>query len=271
MNLINRTTATGLLCPGIKNGVKQNGFYSFVSASLPVAPLKAKSEEELDSLDEGERFHGAPKTERRDCEHHLRASGNEDGSLPSTPDSPTDYEKMLTFPNRGLSQETHELIGTFLRTYSGLPASASRHKAYPVLRRVAETVIGKHLIAYNGMIKRLELDKRGDDTSFITKVAEEIFSDKVTNWGRIASLIAFGGVVCKYLKDHGQTNCVDDVASRISCYLLEHQRDWLNRNNGWEGFTDFFYMEDPESTVRNALVAFAGVASLGAGLALLMR
>lgn len=145
MNLINRTTATGLLCPVIKNG-----FYGFVSPPLTVAPLKAKSEEELDSLDDGERFQGAQKTERRDREHHLRASGNEDGSLPSTPGTPPDYGKMLTFPNGGLERETDELIVTFLRIYSGLPASASRLKAYPVLRRVAENVIEKHMIAYNG-------------------------------------------------------------------------------------------------------------------------
>lgn len=83
------------------------------------------------------------------------------------------------------------------------------------------------------MIRKLELEKRGHDTSFVTTVAEEIFSDKVTNWGRIVSLIAFGGVVCKYLKDHGHADCVDDVADQISRYLLDHQRDWLNRNNGW--------------------------------------
>ncbi|XP_048848529.1 induced myeloid leukemia cell differentiation protein Mcl-1 homolog [Brienomyrus brachyistius] len=270
MNLINRTTATGLFCPGIKNGVKQHSLFPFVSAP-PVTLSKTKSEEELDSLDDGDLLRGPSKPERRDCELRLRASGNEDGSLPPTPGTPPDYGRMPTFPNEVLNHETQDLIETFLRIYSGLPASSRRHKAYPVLKRVAEKVIEKHMIAYNGMIKKLQLDKRGDDTSFVTTVAMEIFSDNVTNWGRIVSLIAFGGVVCKYLKDHGQGDCVNNVADQISCYLLQHQRDWLNRNNGWEGFINFFYMDDPESTVRNALVAFAGVASLGAGLALLMR
>ncbi|KAJ8335226.1 hypothetical protein SKAU_G00408650 [Synaphobranchus kaupii] len=38
-----------------------------------------------------------------------------------------------------------------------------------------------------------------------------------------------------------------------------------------DGFVEFFHVEDPESVVRNALMAFAGVAGIGAGLAFLIR
>lgn len=38
-----------------------------------------------------------------------------------------------------------------------------------------------------------------------------------------------------------------------------------------EGFVEFFQVSDPESTVRNMLMAVAGVAGLGATLALLIR
>lgn len=38
-----------------------------------------------------------------------------------------------------------------------------------------------------------------------------------------------------------------------------------------EGFVEFFRVADPESTVRNTLMAVAGVAGLGATLALLIR
>lgn len=38
-----------------------------------------------------------------------------------------------------------------------------------------------------------------------------------------------------------------------------------------EGFVEFFQVPDPESTVRNVLMAVAGVAGIGATLALLIR
>lgn len=38
-----------------------------------------------------------------------------------------------------------------------------------------------------------------------------------------------------------------------------------------DGFVEFFQVSDPESSVRNMLMAVAGVAGLGATLALLIR
>lgn len=38
-----------------------------------------------------------------------------------------------------------------------------------------------------------------------------------------------------------------------------------------DGFVEFFQVPDPESTVRNVLMAVAGVAGIGATLALLIR
>ncbi|CAK6967798.1 induced myeloid leukemia cell differentiation protein Mcl-1b [Scomber scombrus] len=48
-------------------------------------------------------------------------------------------------------------------------------------------------------------------------------------------------------------------------------KDWLIKNNAWDGFVEFFRVADPESTVRNTLMAFAGFAGIGATLALLIR
>lgn len=38
-----------------------------------------------------------------------------------------------------------------------------------------------------------------------------------------------------------------------------------------DGFVEFFQVADPEATVRNVLMAVAGVAGIGATLALLIR
>lgn len=86
------------------------------------------------------------------------------------------------------------------------------------------------------MINKLSLDDKVDDVSFITAVAQSLFSDGTTNWGRIASLVAFGAAVCQHLKEKHRENCVDLVAQEISSYLLSAQRDWLVRNNSWVGY-----------------------------------
>lgn len=83
------------------------------------------------------------------------------------------------------------------------------------------------------MINKLFMEDRGDDVSFVGSVAKSTFEDGTTNWGRVASLLAFGAVVALYLKDNGRGHCVEQVAQEISTFLLTDQRDWLIKNNGW--------------------------------------
>lgn len=84
-----------------------------------------------------------------------------------------------------------------------------------------------------GMIGKLSLNQQSDDMTVIKTVAEKIFSDGTTNWGRIASLVAFGAEVCKYLKETGREHCVKAVGKQISSYLLSEQRQWLLNNKAW--------------------------------------
>lgn len=86
------------------------------------------------------------------------------------------------------------------------------------------------------MISRIDLDQT-DDMSVVTIVATELFSDGITNWGRIASLLAFGAVLCKHLNDSGRSECVSLVGEEMSAYLLSKQMDWLLKNNAWVSFS----------------------------------
>lgn len=86
------------------------------------------------------------------------------------------------------------------------------------------------------MISKLSLDSRGDDVSFVSAVAGSLFGDGSTNWGRVASLIAFGAVVSQHMKEKGNKECVERVAQEISTYLLSEQREWLIKNNAWVSF-----------------------------------
>lgn len=197
----------------------------------------------------------------------------DDGSLPCTPeiDSETDVSGCPA-GDEVLENDTRQLISRFLREFSGLSKPKwNERRALSTIKRVVEDVLEKHRYAYNGMINKLSLDDRDDDASFVSAVAKSLFADRTTNWGRVASLLAFGAVVCQYLKEKGRENCVELVGQEISTYLLTNQRDWLVKNNGWDGFVEFFRVADPESTVRNTLMAFAGFAGIGATLALLIR
>ncbi|XP_072529463.1 induced myeloid leukemia cell differentiation protein Mcl-1a [Salminus brasiliensis] len=194
------------------------------------------------------------------------------GSLPESPQSPSDDFLLDFSPGcRGaLEEDTRRLIGDFYRAYTGQKLQY-QHPALQTMSRVVEGVIHKHRIAYNGMVKRLNLEKQNENMEFISNVSATLFSDGTTNWGRIASLVAFGAVVCERLMEAGREQCVDTVAGHISTYLSTHQDQWLVNNKAWDGFVEFFREDDSESRVRNALMAIAGFAGLGAGLALLMR
>ncbi|KAM4597685.1 induced myeloid leukemia cell differentiation protein Mcl-1b [Polymixia lowei] len=208
---------------------------------------------------------------------NLRDDNDDDGgSLPCTPDLQSDDGDMEVSScpagDEVLKNDTRELIDCFLRDFTGMsPQRWKQGKALSTMKRVVNDVLEKHRYAYNGMINKLGLDERGDDMSFVTSVAESLFDDGTTNWGRITSLMAFGAVVSQHLKDMGREHCVMQVAREISHYLLTDQLDWLAKNNAWDGFVEFFRVADPESTVRNTLMAFAGFAGIGATLALLIR
>ncbi|KAG7234016.1 hypothetical protein INR49_006262 [Caranx melampygus] len=207
----------------------------------------------------------ATKTSRED-------SDVDDGSLPCTPEMETDSDTDVSSGDEVLEADTRQLVSQAMIHFTGRSVTRwTEHKALQTMKRVVNDVLDKHRYAYNGMVKKLSLDNRGDDVRFVGSVAKQLFGDGTTNWGRIASLVAFGAVVCQHLKESGRENCVASVGEEISKYLLTEQRDWLVKNNSWEGFMEFFRVADPESTVRNTLMAVAGVAGLSATLALLIR
>ncbi|KAM3614146.1 uncharacterized protein V6R79_010841 [Siganus canaliculatus] len=199
----------------------------------------------------------------------------EDGSLPCTPEQHSDSELDVSSCPAGdevLENDTRQLVIRYLKDYTGLTKPQwNESKALSTMKRVVDGVLEKHRYAYNGMINKLSLDDREDDASFVSAVAKSLFADGTTNWGRVASLVAFGAVVAQYLKEKGRKNCVELVGQEICSYLLTDQREWLIKNNAWDGFVEFFRVADPESTVRNTLMAFAGFAGIGATLALLIR
>ncbi|KAI7806744.1 induced myeloid leukemia cell differentiation protein Mcl-1b [Triplophysa rosa] len=193
------------------------------------------------------------------------------GSVQSTPDSDCDEIDHYTSSKEALDMNTREIIDSFLKQFTGLShTKCVKKQVVSTMKRVVDSLVVKHEKAYNGMISRINVDQT-DDMSVVTVVATELFSDGTTNWGRIASLLAFGAVLCKHLNDSGRSECVSLVGEKISAYLMSDQRDWLLKNKAWDGFVDFFHVQDTEAAVRNALMAIGSVATFGAALAYWIR
>lgn len=194
------------------------------------------------------------------------------GSLPSTP-PPAEEEE-----DDELYRQSLEIISRYLREQAtgakdakpmGGSAAASR-KALETLRRVGDGVQRNHETAFQGMLRKLDI-KNEEDVKSLSRVMVHVFSDGVTNWGRIVTLISFGAFVAKHLKSINQESCIEPLAESITDVLVRTKRDWLVKQRGWDGFVEFFHVEDLEGGIRNVLLAFAGVAGVGAGLAYLIR
>ncbi|KAJ6652799.1 hypothetical protein lerEdw1_010653, partial [Lerista edwardsae] len=184
-------------------------------------------------------------------------------------------------------------------------------RALETLRRVGGGILEKHQLAFQGMLRKMEI-KNESDLKTVSEVAKFVFDDGITNWGRITTLITFGAFVAKHLKSIHQEDCINSLAEIITDVLVTDKRDWLVEHDAWvsesqlrfpgqdtassfsdsvqieakphpkaaivelllqaeEGFVKFFHVEDIEGSVRSILMAFAGVAGLGASLAYMIR
>ncbi|XP_031362750.2 induced myeloid leukemia cell differentiation protein Mcl-1 [Lonchura striata] len=191
----------------------------------------------------------------------------------------------------GLRQDSLELISRYLREVAGeeqpsakklfpgvlggpgrpgAAGDAVMEKALETLRRVGDGVMRKHELAFRGMLRKLRI-RREEDLRAVVEVAAHLFSDGVTNWGRVVTLISFGAFVAKHLKSIRQERGIACLATIITDSLVSSRREWLESQGGWGGFVDFFRLEDLEGGARNLLLALAGLAGLGTGLACLLR
>lgn len=206
-------------------------FFGAHTALVPAPTLKARTEDELDGCADETDAAMKPLRPGTNGLKGLQLDGRfvsaADGSLPSTPDS-------QEFGSAELERETRKLLLDFYRTHTGMcPQDRKQHHALPTMNRVIADILLKHRITYKGMFQRLELESQADDMSFISCIANTMFKDHTTNWGRIVSLVAFGAEVCSRLKELERERCIETVAEQISSYLISEQLHWLLNNQGW--------------------------------------
>ncbi|KAL6118493.1 mcl1 [Pungitius sinensis] len=172
-----------------------------------------------------------------------------------------------------LNGETRQLIAGCLAEYTTavVRVPRSESKALSTMKRVVGDLLTKHTFAFNGMVSKASSIDQGKDTKCIGAVADYLFADGVTNWSRVAALVAFGSTLCQQAADGDRGDRVKLVGDEISTYLLTNQKTWLEDNDSWNGFVEFFRTMEPEYTSSSAVVTFAKYLVVGVTLTLLIR
>ncbi|XP_072134307.1 bcl-2-like protein 10 [Mobula birostris] len=205
-----------------------------------------------------------------------------------------------------LRQETLVLARDYLQ-HSLSPSREQRppNKTAFTLRKVADQMVEQHQTAFSNMKSRLEnglqvcassrsgaagpvgesvvaaeKDTAAAAANFLRRVVEEMSADEKMNWGRVVSIFAFAGVLCRHLRDSGVVMCpeagpgpLDTLAESVANYLGKERREWIEQNGGWDGFLRFFSRDEhwQESTVRNMLITVAGFGIAGLACLLAVR
>ncbi|XP_045393770.1 induced myeloid leukemia cell differentiation protein Mcl-1-like [Lemur catta] len=194
-----------------------------------------------------------------------------EGSLPSMPPPAEEeedelYRQSLEIISRYIWEQATGAKDAKPMGWSG----ATSRKALETLRRVGGNVQRKHEMAFQTMLRKLDI-KNKDDVKSLSPIMLRVFNDSVTNWCRIVTLISFGAFVAKHLKSINQESCIELLAENITGIILRTKRDWLVKQGGWDGFVEFFYAEDLEGSIRNVLLALLLFAGVGIALVYLRR
>ncbi|XP_069480942.1 bcl-2-like protein 10 [Ambystoma mexicanum] len=174
-----------------------------------------------------------------------------------------------------LSEETSQLLEDYFQ-YCSADACCSRPPANPkarLLRRVAGEVLASHQDFLRESCSSLEASG-AEPGVVLRRVAQQMVEEGGLSWGRVAALIAFAGALAK--RNSGCPETPRRLAAVLSQYLAQEQRDWLEKNAGWDGFYHFFnksnaLQENPNCGTYNAIIAAAGVGLAGLAFLLSVR
>ncbi|NWX33810.1 MCL1 protein, partial [Notiomystis cincta] len=200
-----------------------------------------------------------PEEELDGCEPEPERGPAAD-SLPGTPPGPPD----------GLRQDSLELISRYLREVAG-EAQPSAKKLFPGLlggpgrpgaagdaascrntSSPSKVGVGHRRSSLSGMLRKLEIQQE-EDLQSVVEVAAHLFSDGVTNWGRVVTLISFGAFVAKHLKSIKQEQSISPLAGIITDALVSSKREWLESQGGWVSHCPEFLSFSQHSSVSPVL------------------
>ena len=105
------------------------------------------------------------------------------------------------------------------------------------LRKLSDNIELKNPDLFGEMCLKLNFSKETVYDSFC-KVAKEVFSDGIVNWGRIATLLAFVPQVAKYCIENHISEQVDRITEWTARFVTE--MNWFEQQDGWNGLNRCF-------------------------------
>ncbi|ODN06189.1 Induced myeloid leukemia cell differentiation protein Mcl-1 [Orchesella cincta] len=177
----------------------------------------------------------------------------------------------LAVNNRSISTQTEESPAS-IRAYelccmviqelvleNPVPQSARDHVFDALCCCVCE-ILDKHVILFNGMLRRFEVT----DYGVFASIANELFeanSENVFNvtWGRVVSLFAFAVRLAQKHKEAHDDDKIDHVVHYLSDYISRQLLDFVVNNGGWEGLVKQFPLPDTEEKQVKRAMLWSGL------------
>ena len=120
------------------------------------------------------------------------------------------------------------VIQTTFKRRTSKPSS----KYAATMRRVANEVISRHEGELTSFIAKLQMDQINGYDTLIT-VANKMFAEGDINWGRIAALYAFAGLVASSAAENNNENMATFMGDFLGFYVGKKLGDWINEQGGW--------------------------------------
>ena len=126
---------------------------------------------------------------------------------------------------------TEELAEDFIGYKLGKNTEIPNNLTAKTLRRLAADLEREHGDLFKNMLKSLRSPHTGE-TVFL-KIAKEMFTDQIINWGRIAVLYTFAGHMAVYCEKNRMKTESENVACWVSSFVKSNMTDWIVKNGGW--------------------------------------
>ena len=108
------------------------------------------------------------------------------------------------------------------------------------LRRIASDLDISHGDIFSSMLQVISEQGKDIPKSFIA-ISENMFSDNVVNWGRIAVLFTFAGHLAKFCQRNELLERPDVVSTWLVEFVNAHLLEWVVEVGGWVSVNKIFH------------------------------
>lgn len=134
---------------------------------------------------------------------------------------------MASKVNEISEQLAYDYVGFKLGKNPGAPTSLTAK----TLRRLAADLERQHGDLFKNMLN--SLNSPGKNTDTFQRIADEMFSDQVINWGRIAVLYTFAGHMAVHCENSNRQVESEKVAYWLSTFVNRKLSNWIVKAGGW--------------------------------------